>query len=364
MPAPSIVPGRYGFADRLIHRLAFAHPAFQRALGDVENDLFADALHDAHVNEPVFVTALPRAGTTLLLELLYSTGDFFTFTYRQMPFVLTPLLWDRLSRPFQKAAVAAERAHGDGMQVSVESPEAFEEVLWLNQLRSSYVGETSIRPVPPDAITPAFREMFGQVLLKLQRLDAAKRGGARPRRYLSKNNMNVARLDTLPALFPDATVLLCVRDPLTQAASLKAQHDRFSALHETDGFARRYMEWIGHYDFGANFKPIDFAGTGALADAPRTAEFWLRYWIEAYRHAQRHLNGNCRVVAFEALIEPGGRTLHNLAAALQIHDPRTLTAQAERLRRPRSAGLTEAMLPPELVAEARSIYAELRSRSL
>lgn len=364
MPSASLAPGQYGLADRLIHRLAFAHPAFQRALGDVEDDLFAAELRDARLQAPVFVTALPRAGTTLLLELLYATGEFFTFTYRQMPFVLTPLLWDRLSGRFQKAAVAAERAHGDGMEVSFDSPEAFEEVLWLNQLRSSYVGETSIRPLPPEAITRGFRDMFRQVLLKLQRLDAAKRGGAGPRRYLSKNNMNVARLDTLPALFPDATVLLCVRDPLTHAASLKAQHDRFSALHAADGFARRYMEWIGHYDFGANFKPIDFAGTGMLADAPRTAEFWLRYWVEAYRHVGRHLNGNCRVVAFEALIAPGGRTLHNLADAVEIADEPALTAQAARLRRPHSAALDEAALPPDLVAEARSIYADLRSRSL
>lgn len=358
------VSGDYGLADRLIHRFAFAHPAIQRALGDVESDLFADELKEARAEAPVFVTGLPRAGTTLLLEMLYATGEFFTFTYRQMPFVMAPLLWDRLSAPFQKAAVAAERAHGDGMEVSFDSPEAFEEVLWLNYLRPSYIGREAVRPLRHEAITPEFRRAFERLLCKLQRLDARKRPDRSGRRYLSKNNMNVARLDTLPVLFPDATILLCVRDPLTHASSLKVQHERFSALHQEHAFAMRYMEWIGHYDFGANFKPIDFAGTNETPPVSKDAEFWLGYWTAAYRYVLQSLNANTRVVAFEALTKPGSATLGQLAEVVGVQNREALLAQASRLRGAGSRPLTETSLPRELVREARDIYAELRARSL
>ena len=47
-----------------------------------------------------------------------------------MPFLITPMLWDSISRPFQKPGTVVERVHGDGMTVGYDSPEAFEELLW------------------------------------------------------------------------------------------------------------------------------------------------------------------------------------------------------------------------------------------
>ena len=50
--------------------------------------------------------------------------------YKDMPFILAPNLWSKLS--FNKKNIdLVERAHGDGIRVSVESPEAFEEVFWM-----------------------------------------------------------------------------------------------------------------------------------------------------------------------------------------------------------------------------------------
>ena len=47
-----------------------------------------------------------------------------------MPFILAPLLWERVSKGFRKPTGLKERAHGDGLVVGYDSPEAFEEVLW------------------------------------------------------------------------------------------------------------------------------------------------------------------------------------------------------------------------------------------
>jgi len=47
-------------------------------------------------------------------------------TYRHMPFVLCPLLWHRVSRGLRQESKLSERAHGDGLLVGFDSPEAFE----------------------------------------------------------------------------------------------------------------------------------------------------------------------------------------------------------------------------------------------
>ena len=78
-----------------------------------------------------FVTSLPRVGTTLLLDVLSALPAFASHTYRHMPFVLCPILWDRISSGFRKEAELDEREHGDGIMIGYDSSEAFEEIIWM-----------------------------------------------------------------------------------------------------------------------------------------------------------------------------------------------------------------------------------------
>ena len=369
----------YGPLDRLLHRVAFAHPAIQRTLGDVENDLFRARLADVEVRQPTFVTALPRAGTTLVLELLHGTGAFATFTYRHMPFVLNPLLWDRMSRSSRREAVAVERAHSDGMQVSFDSPEAFEEVLWLAHLRDRIVGERGLEPLGADDVDDEFRTAFRNLVRKLVALDSPGGGGGAggpTPRYLSKNNANVARLPALPATFPDAVVLCCFRDPAAHVASLAAQHRNFTELHAADPFARRYMAWIGHHDFGANFLPIRVGATDGVPPGPPGSPgssgssgpddaFWLRYWIDVYAHALDTAPADAAFVDYDALLADPVGGLERLArdARLDADTAARLVGQAPRLRAPTSAPVRLDALAPGLVDEARALHARLAERA-
>ena len=361
----------YGPLDRLLHRVAFAHPAIQRTLGDVENDLFRARLAGVEVRRPTFVTALPRAGTTLVLELLHRTGAFASFTYRHMPFVLNPLLWDRMSRASRREAVAVERAHGDGMEVSFDSPEAFEEVLWLTHLRDRIVGARGLEPLGAGDVDDEFRTAFESLVRKLVALGAPAGGdGARDGpapRYLSKNNANVARLPALPAVFPDAVVLCCFRDPATHVASLAAQHRNFSELHGRDPFARRYMAWIGHHDFGANFLPIRVGRTDGAPPGPSGPDdaFWLRYWVDVYAHALDAAPADVAFVDYDALLADPDGGLERLArdARLDAGAATRLAGQASRLRAPTSAPAGLDALSPDLVDEARALHARLVERA-
>ncbi len=90
---------RYGWLDRLLHRTAFRAGTAQHALSDVENILYRDTLSSISVDDPVFITALPRSGTTIVLRLLWNTGRFASHTYQDMPGPLHPALVGRRPRP-------------------------------------------------------------------------------------------------------------------------------------------------------------------------------------------------------------------------------------------------------------------------
>jgi len=348
---------RYSTVERALHYLAFSVPFVQKALAELENDLFARNRDRSRSEREVFITGLPRAGTTLLLDLLYRTGEFCSFTYRHMPFVLAPLIFGRASKAHARAGHEIERAHGDGMQVSLDSPEAFEEVLWLTYLRDRIVSERTLEPLTIGMVSQQFEDAFRATIQKL----LAERGGILASRYLSKNNANISRLGVLSDLFPKSTIVVAFREPTAHTASLMRQHRRFSTAHTTDGFARRYMAWIGHFEFGLNFRPINFSGwlDGSAIDADPSAEFWLRYWTAAYRHALEHRTDNVIFVDFDRLLAEKGAYLAAIGRSLQLRRPEALVEQAERLRSPTTTLRATGSGSDATLQAALAVHAEL-----
>jgi hypothetical protein len=112
----------YSVLDRLLHRIAFSTPSIQLTAADIEKSVFGSVYETFVAAKPIFITSLPRAGTTLMLEVLHRFPSLATHTYRDMPFVMAPILWSRLSIAFRQGAESIERAHGDGMQFGYDSP--------------------------------------------------------------------------------------------------------------------------------------------------------------------------------------------------------------------------------------------------
>ena len=224
---------RYGTLERLLHRVAFRLGTARRALADVEETLYGDAFEGISAEEPVFITALPRSGTTILLRLLWQTGRFASHTYQDMPFVLSPLLWSRYTSQFGGKVEATERAHADGLEVSGRSPEAFEEMVW-KQFWPFHYREDRIQPWRPDDKNREFESFFDRHMRKViaARRDGEIEGQSETLRYLSKNNLNIARLAAPPKPLHRGTILVPFRDPVQQAASMLRQHERFLEIHE------------------------------------------------------------------------------------------------------------------------------------
>ncbi|HEX6141563.1 MAG TPA: sulfotransferase, partial [Geminicoccaceae bacterium] len=322
--------GAYGRIDRILHGLAFRGVGLQKVLADLEDQLYRKELEGVPVRRPVFITSLPRAGTTLMLEVVTAAPGFATHTYRNMPFILCPLLWERIAGGFRASGSRRERAHGDGLVVDFDSPEAFEEVVWRAFWPKKYRPDR-IEPWSAADRDPEFEDFLRRHVAKIVRLQLAD--GAAAGRYVSKNNANVARIELLREIFEDGSVIVPFRDPVQQAASLLRQHRRFTRIHGEDPFARRYMEGIGHFEFGHALRPIDFGGwlDGAPADRMRL-DFWLAYWCAAFG-AVLDRAGQVRLVDYDRLCRAPEPVLGALADGLGI--PRAeLTGQATRFRPP------------------------------
>ena len=346
----------YGPMEQALHNFAFASPARQKRLGSLETRLFRKRIDREASARPVFITSLPRAGTTIMLNALAEVPEFASATYKHMPFTLSPLLWSKLGPLFQKTAASGERAHGDGLQVSGESPEAFEEMLWMAFWPERY-RKDRIDTWDAADFDPAFAEYFRTHMAKVV---ATKPGATR---YVSKNNANIARLPLIDAICPDATVVIPVRDPRAQVASLMRQHARFLDLHAREPFGRRYMEGVGHFEFGAALKPIAFGGHEADPANAGHADFWLRYWINAYEHVLSTAGPSAVFVDHDAFCTAPEDHLPLLAEAVGARDASDLSTLAPMFRAPSAPPQLEGA-DPRLLAQARDLHDTLCQRAL
>jgi hypothetical protein len=266
-------------------------PRLWIALGNLETRLIADEIDDTAVVQPIYISGVARAGSTILLETLAQHPHLASHRYRDYPPVFTPYWWNRfLERVPQRAEAPAERTHQDGIAITPESPEAFEEVIWMaffpglhDPARSAVLSGT--------ARHPAFEAFYRDHIRKLVRV----RDG---RRYVSKDNYNVSRLEYLLELFPDVRFLIPVRDPVWHIASLMKQHALFCAGEQRHPEALRHMQRVGHFEFGLDRRPINVGDPEALAaitDAWATGnevEGWARYWAYIYGHVADRLDAN------------------------------------------------------------------------
>ena len=247
----------YNLSQRLLHKIALAPKLMREASFDIERGLFHNNLEAADGNH-VFVSGLARSGTTLLLNTLFNTEDFASLTYDDMPFLLAPNLWSKLTG-FKQHEFSVERAHGDGMLVGTDSVEAFEEVFW-NTFPDNEIDSHE-----------KFKDYVRLILGKYKKL-----------RYLSKNNQNIKRIRLINKIFPKSPILVPFRDPLQQSYSLLGQHKRFVEFGTRDKFITSYMALIGHTEFGDSYKPI--ADSQLKYENYMTLNHWLEQWLTVYKN--------------------------------------------------------------------------------
>jgi len=228
----------------------------RQTLFEIEQSIFLNK-NDNFKDDHVFIAGLARSGTTTLLNSLYLSNQFASLTYDDMPFILSPNLWSKINYKKNTHKKLQERMHGDSIKISSNSPEAFEEVFWKT------FGHDF------ESCEDLYINFISLILKKSEK-----------NRYLSKNNQNIRRLNLINKTFPFSKILIPFRDPLQHAFSLYSQHMKFIKNQTSDIFLRDYMKWIGHSEFGLDYKAIHtsnlkFPNEGEL-------NHWLEQWFLCY----------------------------------------------------------------------------------
>ena len=287
-------------------------------LARFETAMVADDIADKPITAPVFVCGLARAGSTLLLEMIAGAQGFTSHRYSDYPFVMTPVFWNMIVKcwPGAGSDIKHERAHQDRIMINTQSPEAFDEMIWMNFIDGLHDPlQNNVQTHVPKIFGDFYRDHI-QKLLWL-------RNGTR---FVSKNNYNTARIGALAALFPDAVFVVPVRDPVTHVASLVRQYALFSAAQADDPRALSYMQYCGHFEFGLDFRPVNFGNADITADirarmaAGDIARAYALYWRETYGHILKQLEthkGHIIVMPYEQLCAAPKNELQRLSDVIQ-----------------------------------------------
>lgn len=264
----------YTRLQQILHKIALSSRFMRQAAFDIETSLFSTERAN---EEHVFIAGLARSGTTVLLNALHYSKQFSSLSYQDMPFVLAPNLWAKLSVNVIDSN-SVERAHGDGIMVSSESPEAFEEVFW-STFDNCDVSQAQ-----------RFKAYVGLINKKYQK-----------DRYLSKNNQNIRRLELISEIFPRAKILVPYRDPIQHSYSLLRQHQHFLQAARNDSFILDYMKWIGHTEFGPKYIPI--INKDLIFEDDMDINHWLEQWFLTYKNCYENLRDrkNIFFVCYEKL---------------------------------------------------------------
>jgi hypothetical protein len=241
----------YNFLDKIFHNLIFSSKFTQKSLYEVQKILFKKN-EDYYNNMHVFITGLPRSGSTAFLYYLYESNLFASLTYRDMPFVISP----RLNFFNKKNIEKKERLHKDGIEFDLDTPEALDNV---------------------------FFKLFNdqEIILEIENYVNSILEKYKKKRYLSKNNNILKKLDLINNKFQNSFFIIPFRRPQNQANSLFKQHLNFTELHKKDKFVLKYMSDLGHFEFGKEhqfwFEPKYFNDTSNI-------NYWLEQWFMYYSY--------------------------------------------------------------------------------
>jgi hypothetical protein len=335
----------YTFSSKLLHHIALDISIVKEMAFDIDCMMTKMQPAQPKVSSPVYIAGLARAGTTILLEALYSTGAFTTLTYRDMPLVTAPYLWSKITKEKKITEEAKkERAHGDNLYVNYDSPEAFEEVFWMTFSNATYVNEDHLEVQDvDDELVGKYKKYVGNII--------ARHGTGGSVRYLAKNNNNLMRIDTIKSAFPDAIVIVPFRNPINHAKSLHIQHERFLKRHAEDAFSRKYMNWLGHFEFGASFKPLKVHQDALPVNKEEPAKlyYWLRYWKSVYEYLMERHASNALYFNYDKFCEQPEKCLARLESELLLAEG--LLKRFSINVRPAKKHLPEAkerLLPPQV----------------
>lgn len=267
----------YNFFDKILHKIFLGNLFLKKNFYELEKSLYHSKIANLKDHNHIFITGLPRSGTTIMLNYLYDTKEFASLTYEDMPYLMGPNLKKKFSKPNKKLLNNKERVHNDGIFYNLQSPEAFDEVFL-----SLYENENK------------FEEFLNYVNLILY--------SKQKKRYLSKNNLNYKRINIISKYFDNAKFFIMFRDPYNHSQSLLKQHNHFTKIHAANSFSKDYMGFLKHNEFGELHSPWN---TPKDYKNNKTLDYWLEQWYFFYKDLFYRYKDtkNCYFICYESLVD-------------------------------------------------------------
>ena len=246
----------YSFLDKLLFKIFLDNNIFQEVLFDVDKLFFYKK--KKKINS-LIITGLPRSGTTILLNELYKTKKFSCLTFQDLPFILSPNihfflkknlkkillinLWEKILKRNKKNKY--KRIHNDGIFVSDEMPEAFEEVFWRVFKNRNYILQNHLSTHSINKYEMGEYKKYINVITYRENKNL----------YIAKNNNNILRLNRFKNL-KGTFVIVTFRDPFFQSYSLIKTHKTLCENQKKNKFVLDYMNYLVHHEFGLNLKTL------------------------------------------------------------------------------------------------------------
>ncbi len=244
----------YNKVQKILHEICLGNKFIKKSLFELETLIFKNSKKFDNVSSKnIFITSLPRSGTTTILNMFYDSDEYSSLTYNDLPFLMSPNLGKFLFN--KKSSTEFMRPHNDGIKYSINSPEALDEVFL-----STYNKEE---------ILENFSQYINLIKLKYEK-----------KNYLSKNNNNFNRIDLINSKIKNCFFFIPFRDPIQHANSLMTQNKNFFNLQNKDNFILKYMNYLGHYEFGKNHKSWNIPKK--FIDI-KDINYWLEQWLLFYK---------------------------------------------------------------------------------
>jgi len=346
VPVPSSSEGYHmGMIDTILTWIATRYAGTMRAFGEWESWVMARQIKRVEIKKPIFITGLARAGTTVLLETLAKADGVATHRYRDFPFIMTPVFWNRFISLFAAKQVPVERPHKDSIKITRESPDAFEEPIWQHFFPFLHDPKT-LHELNRENSNRMFEKFYQEHIKKILII----RKGSR---YLSKGNYNITRIDYIGRIFTDARFLIPVRHPLSHIESLVRQHLLFQDYTAQNPQVPEYFRAVGHYEFGPQRRPICLTheGCNQVIKMWEQGDNHLGYamqWTEIYRFvAELHkkepdLANRILVIRFEDLCSDPLAEIQKVLDFVELGRNDSIVEAAQKIRTPsRPLNLTQ-----------------------
>ncbi|MFO7795591.1 MAG: sulfotransferase family protein [Promethearchaeati archaeon] len=304
----------YGY---VIAKLVDSFSLFSTFIDKLETLYIRKTIGTIEINSPIFITGIPRSGTTITLEMLAKHPEVASHKYKHLLMPYIPYWFSNAINKLKISLEPTERIHQDRIFINQDSPEAVEEIFWQRFFENVH-NESDSNILDNNTKNEEFENFYKNHIKKLLISQESSR-------YIAKNNYNLTRLEYLIKIFPDVKFVILIRNPINQIASIIKQQKSFIKMESISPLLSEWNNILGHHEFGNHSSLINLNDyelvkkiRSLLKNKNSYVKGWGYYWTSLYDHVMKIIKINKKVkkasliVRYEDLCESSSSTIDKI----------------------------------------------------